>query len=124
GDLGVMAETARRLDGVPVPCEWRPGDPVERLEDRIGVLAASHLPAKARRPARPTVEGGGASFQYVKLGAQMAVAGDVDALVTAPISKEGWDRAGHKYPGHSEFLAEVGGTREWRMMFAGDELKL
>jgi 4-hydroxythreonine-4-phosphate dehydrogenase len=57
-------------------------------------------------------------------GARMAMSGEVDALVTAPISKQGWHRAGHEYPGHSELVAEVGRARAWRMMFAGAQLKL
>ena len=54
----------------------------------------------------------------------MARDGDVDALVTAPISKQWWDRAGHHFPGHSEVMAKVGRSRNWRMMFAGSELRM
>ncbi len=54
----------------------------------------------------------------------MANAGEADALVTAPISKVWWDRAGHHFPGHTELLAKIGHTRNWRMMFAGGELRL
>ncbi len=50
------------------------------------------------------------------------MSGEVDALVTAPISKEWMNRAGHHFPGHSELLAEMARTRLWRMMFAGGEL--
>src|SRR5208282_4449634 len=53
----------------------------------------------------------------------VVVVGDL-RVVTATISKEWWHRAGHRYPGHSELVAEIGGVRRWRMMFAGDELKL
>jgi 4-hydroxythreonine-4-phosphate dehydrogenase len=45
-------------------------------------------------------------------------------LVTAPINKEWLNRAGHRFPGHSELLAELSHTRQWRMMFAGDRLRL
>ena len=54
--------------------------------------------------------------------ARMALAGEADALVTAPINKEWLNRAGHRFPGHSELLAELRRTRLWRMMFAGDQL--
>ena len=54
----------------------------------------------------------------------MARDGDVDALVTAPISKQWWDRAGHHFPGHSEVMAKIGRTKNWRMMFAGSELRM
>jgi 4-hydroxythreonine-4-phosphate dehydrogenase len=124
GDLKVMLETARRLKRVPTPRPWtRSARPVS-LERGLSVLAASDLPRLARRPGHPTAAGGEASFQYVMRGARMAMSGEVDALVTAPISKQGWHRAGHEYPGHSELVAEVGRARAWRMMFAGTRLKL
>ena len=124
GDLTVMLETARRLKGVPTPTPWTPAASPVGLERGLSVLGASVLPRPARRPGHPTVAGGEASFQYVMRGARMAMSGEVDALVTAPISKRGWHRAGHEYPGHSELVAEVGRARAWRMMFAGAQLKL
>ncbi len=124
GDLTVMAETARRLRRVPRPYLWNPGGQVLPLAQGIAVMPASDLSKKARRPGHPTAEGGDASFRYVVTGARMAMSGEADALVTAPIGKEWWDRAGHHYPGHSELLAEIGKTRRWRMMFAGGQLKL
>jgi 4-hydroxythreonine-4-phosphate dehydrogenase len=54
----------------------------------------------------------------------MAQSGQVDGVVTAPISKELWNRAGHHFPGHSELLAKISHTRTWRMMFAGGELRI
>jgi 4-hydroxythreonine-4-phosphate dehydrogenase len=124
GDLKVMRETARLLRRVPTPRPWTPAASPVGLESGLSVLAAGELPRLARRPGHPTVAGGEASFQYVMRGARMAMNGEVDALVTAPISKQGWHRAGHEYPGHSELVAEVGRARTWRMMFAGAQLKL
>ncbi len=124
GDLNVMAETARRLRRVPRPYLWNPGDAALPLTRGIAIMPASDLPKMARRPGHPTAEGGDACFRYVVMGARMAMDGEIDALVTAPISKEWWDRAGHHYPGHSELLAEIGKARRWRMMFAGGQLKL
>jgi 4-hydroxythreonine-4-phosphate dehydrogenase len=124
GDLKVMLETAGRLKRVPTPRPWTPTASPVPLERGLSVLEASELPRLARRPGHPTVAGGEASFQYVMRGARMAMGGEVDALVTAPISKQGWHRAGHEYPGHSELVAEVGRARAWRMMFAGAQLKL
>ncbi len=123
GDLKLMAETAWRLHSVPEPCEWRVG---QTLAPRgsLGVAQVGNLAALARRPGNPSRDGGDASFHYVTAGAKMVLRGQADALVTAPISKQWWDRAGHDFPGHSELLARIGRTRRWRMMFAGDELKI
>ena len=122
GDLSAMRTAAARLRDVPAPCEWHPGEPPIRLTKGLGVLSISKLSARAIRPAHPTVEGGGAAYDYIVKGARMAISGEVDALVTAPISKEWMNRAGHHFPGHSELLAHLARTRLWRMMFAGGEL--
>lgn len=121
GDLATMRETAERLGGVSAPGDWRPGDPPP---EGVAVYAVTRLAPGARRPGRPAVEGGDASYRYVVEGARMALAGEAGALVTAPISKAWWDRAGHHFPGHSELLAKLGHARVWRMMFAGKTLRL
>jgi 4-hydroxythreonine-4-phosphate dehydrogenase len=125
GDVGLMRDTARRMRGVPRPYEWRPDDgaPVSSGE-RIAVLSLGKLGRTATKPGRPTVEGADAAYRYVVAGARMALAGEADALVTAPINKEWLNRAGHRFPGHSELLARLGRAPLWRMMFAGDKLRL
>jgi 4-hydroxythreonine-4-phosphate dehydrogenase len=122
GDLSAMRAAAALLRGVPAPCQWHPGQPPIRLTEGLGVLSVSSLPARAIRPGRPTVEGGGAAYDYIVTGARMAMSGEADALVTAPISKDWMNRAGHHFPGHSELLAHMARTRRWRMMFVGGEL--
>ncbi len=122
GDLSAMHAAAARLRDVPAPCEWHPGEPPIRITRGLSVFSISNLSARAIRPAHPTVEGGGAAYDYIVTGARMAISGEVDALVTAPISKDWMNRAGHHFPGHSELLAHLARTRLWRMMFAGGEL--
>jgi 4-phospho-D-threonate 3-dehydrogenase / 4-phospho-D-erythronate 3-dehydrogenase len=122
GDLSAMRAAAARLRDVPAPREWRQGQPPIRLAKGLGVLSISNLPTRAFRPGKSTVDGGGAAYDYIVTGARMAMSGEADALVTAPISKDWMNRAGHHFPGHSELLAEMSRTRLWRMMFAGGEL--
>ncbi len=124
GDLAAMRAAAARLGNVPVPCEWHPGQTPIRPATGLGVLSASKLSPRALRPAHPSVEGGGAAYDYVVTAARMAMRGEVDALVTAPISKHWMNRAGHHFPGHSELLAHLSRTRLWRMMFAGGDLTI
>jgi 4-hydroxythreonine-4-phosphate dehydrogenase len=54
----------------------------------------------------------------------MALAGEVDAVVTAPISKEAAQKAGLRFPGHTEFLAHLTGTKDFAMMLGGEKLKV
>jgi 4-hydroxythreonine-4-phosphate dehydrogenase len=49
-----------------------------------------------------------------------AVAGEVDAIVTAPVQKRTINDAGHAFTGHTEYLAERTNTDHVVMMLAGD----
>lgn len=48
----------------------------------------------------------------------------IHALVTAPISKEKWLRAGITYKGHTQLLADSAGTRNHCMFFWSNSLKV
>ncbi len=67
-------------------------------------------------PGRVDARGGEAAFQAVTTACQLALAGQVDALVTAPLNKEALAAAGHDYPGHTELLADLCSVREVAMM--------
>lgn len=65
---------------------------------------------------------GEASFQYVVRGIREAMDKKVDAVVTAPISKESLHMAGHRYSGHTEIFADYTGTKEFAMLLASKSL--
>ncbi len=67
---------------------------------------------------------GDAAFRYVEKAIELASAGRVAAIATAPLNKEAMHLAGHKYPGHTEILAELTGTENYAMMLVTDELKV
>lgn len=72
----------------------------------------------------PTATNGIASFTYIKKAVELAQTGYVDAVVTAPVSKEALNMAGFKWPGHTEMLAELTNTEDYAMMFYSDSLKV
>jgi 4-phospho-D-threonate 3-dehydrogenase / 4-phospho-D-erythronate 3-dehydrogenase len=123
GDRGALEAAAARL-GSDTP-HLRTWAPEQRLaNDTVDVLAVGQLKASEYEPGHPSVAGADAAYRYIIEGARMALHGEANALVTAPISKEWLNRAGHRFPGHSELLAKMSRTRRWRMMFAGGQLKL
>lgn len=64
------------------------------------------------------------AFRCVVSAAKSVIAGNARALVTAPLSKQAMNLAGHHYPGHTELLAELAGGRPVRMMLANAELRV
>src|SRR5699024_9395981 len=61
---------------------------------------------------------------YVRVAADLATRGVVDALCTAPLNKEALHAAGHIYPGHTELLAHLTGTDEVSMMLSTPTLNV
>ena len=76
-------------------------------------------------PAPGSVESGGAQVAYLEAAAVRALAGELDAIVTAPIHKASCLAAGFRFPGHTEFLAErFDRRRRVAMMLAGPHLRV
>jgi len=59
----------------------------------------------------------------VERAARMALAGEVDAIVTAPLDKAALQAGGFDFPGHTEMLAEIAGVPT-TMMLASDRLRV
>lgn len=68
------------------------------------------------RPGMVDPRAGHAAYQAVVKATQLALAGQVAAIATAPLHKEALHRAGHKHPGHTELLAELCGVSDFAMM--------
>jgi len=67
---------------------------------------------------------GKASVEYILKACEMALAGKVDAVVTAPINKEATTLAGFGELGHMEILAKYTGTREYATMLVSKDLRV
>ncbi len=76
------------------------------------------------KPARVSAPAGRAAYEYIVEAVSQALVEDVSAVVTAPINKESFSRAGVKFPGHTELLAKLTGTREFAMMLCGVGLRV
>ncbi len=71
-----------------------------------------------------SAEAGKAAAQCVIAAAQASLAGECDGIVTAPLNKEAIALGGYPYPGHTELLAEVTGTRKYGMLLVSGPLRV
>ncbi len=62
--------------------------------------------------------------QAVEEAVRLALAGEVDAIVTGPVHKHALHLAGFRYPGLTEFLSHLAGGVEVAMMLATDRLRV
>jgi 4-hydroxythreonine-4-phosphate dehydrogenase len=69
-------------------------------------------------------ENGGAAVAYVEKAIALALAGEVDAIATAPLNKEAMRVAGFPYDGHTELLAVKTGTKVYTMMLASGDFRV
>lgn len=67
---------------------------------------------------------GEAAYRFVERAVGLALAGKVDAICTAPLNKEALNAAGHRYPGHTEILAEMTGTPEVSLMLLAPGMRV
>jgi 4-hydroxythreonine-4-phosphate dehydrogenase len=67
---------------------------------------------------------GEAAYRFIERAVALAVAGKVDAICTAPLNKEALNAAGHRFPGHTEMLAQLTGTPEVSLMLMAPGLRV
>ncbi len=67
---------------------------------------------------------GRASVEYVRRAAELCLAGEAGAMVTAPVNKEAVTKSGMSFTGHTEFIAEVTGAKDSRMLLINDRLRV
>ena len=81
------------------------------------------VPVGSWRSEGGTALAGKLSGLAIERAVQMAMAGEVDGIVTAPIDKAALHAGGYDYPGHTEMLADLTGSRV-AMMLASDRLRV
>jgi 4-hydroxythreonine-4-phosphate dehydrogenase len=93
----------------------RQGQPVETLLSAAGAAAVfpralpvldSPLPAPVT-PGRPDPANAGAVADWIEQAVNLALSGEASGVVTAPIAKAPLYAAGFRFPGHTEFIAEL-----------------
>jgi 4-hydroxythreonine-4-phosphate dehydrogenase len=67
---------------------------------------------------------GKASYEYIVRAARLALGREVDAVVTAPISKEAIKQAGVPFSGHTEILGNLCGVEDPLTMFETHSLRV
>jgi 4-hydroxythreonine-4-phosphate dehydrogenase len=59
---------------------------------------------------------GAAAVEYVRISTELCLRGEADAMVTAPLNKEAVTLSGRRFSGHTEYIAELCGATESRML--------
>lgn len=89
--------------------------------EKISMHEEESSPTRFQK-GKPTSAGGAASFRYFEQAVQEAEKGNLQAIVTAPVSKKAWNLAGIPWAGHTEYLSRS--FPEATMSFWSEPLKV
>ncbi|CAN5850980.1 4-hydroxythreonine-4-phosphate dehydrogenase PdxA [soil metagenome] len=131
GDVSVMRRAAEATGGMLAVAR------IDNVADAFGVppnsipvLQAEGMPADliVAPVGRIDARAGSAAAACILQAVRLATAGEIAAIVTAPIHKEALHAAGVPYPGHTEMLQALAAgpgaePPPVRMMLANDELR-
>lgn len=123
GDPSLLAERARLLRRAVRIIEHRAGTPLPPHE--CGQLHVLPVVLKAPAvPGRVDPANAPATLEAVRTAVTAALAGEIDAVVTAPISKAAINEAGIPFTGHTEFIGELCAAPLPVMMLMSDALRV
>jgi 4-hydroxythreonine-4-phosphate dehydrogenase len=88
-----------------------------RSSGDLRIVDLANAEPKSYRPGEVSSLCGRAAWQYVEAATRAALAGEVRALVTAPINKESVRAAGVPHIGHTEMLGALSGVVDPLTMF-------
>ncbi|MEI6563034.1 MAG: 4-hydroxythreonine-4-phosphate dehydrogenase PdxA [bacterium] len=108
GDTGLLRQVATAT-GLPFPKNEGLRD--IRCEEMDSVM-----------PGNLSAACGAAAYRCIAAAIHEAMAGQVKAIVTAPINKEALHLAGVPYPGHTEMFAKLTGAKRTCMMLSSEQI--
>lgn len=123
------AQTLRRIlaMGITPPAELRIIDRPEQAQFSAGTINVIDEPLadpQGLRAGEVQAQAGDLAYCCIKRATELAMAGEVFAIATAPLNKEALHLAGHNFPGHTEMLAHLTQTKDFAMVLYTDKLKV
>jgi len=124
GDRNVMAD-ALRITKLPLtllpinaPAEAR------FTRGTLDVLDLHNVDMAKLQYGKVSAMCGKASVEYIERAIAMALAKEIDAVVTGPIHKESINQAGCPHPGHTEIFGALTKTKDYAMMLVSDDFRV
>ncbi|MBR2103496.1 MAG: 4-hydroxythreonine-4-phosphate dehydrogenase PdxA [Prevotella sp.] len=124
GDARVMQWAVEMMNA---PLNVRSIASVDEARFEHGTIDVLHLDCVDMTtfvPGQVQAQCGNAAFVSVVKAIELAMSGEVDATVTAPLNKEALHLAGHHFDGHTEIYAHFTHTKKYAMLLADDFLRV
>ena len=125
GDRALLEERAHTLRSAVTLRTWEPAPGPARTVHVPGELAVAHLPLAAASVAgRPDPANARYVLALLDRAVEGTLAGEFDALVTAPVHKGVINDAGIAFTGHTEYLQRRTGSARAVMMLTSGALRV
>jgi len=125
GDRALLEERAQLLHSAVSLRTWQPLPGAARTVHVPGELAVAHLPlAAASVPGRADPANARYVLALLDRAVEGTLAGEFDALVTAPVHKGVINDAGIAFTGHTEYLQRRTGSARAVMMLTSGALRV
>ena len=120
GDPVVLEARARMLGMDVELIQYDPDAPIRPY--KAGQLLYLHQPlaVPAVKPGTPAPRNSDCVVSAIERAADGCLSGEFHAMVTGPVSKSAIAAAGHKFTGHTEYIANYCGSLSPVMMLAND----
>ena len=105
-----------RLIATPSEAGFTPGT--------MELLDPTTVDLSGLKPGMVQPEAGKAAFEYIQRAIELAMAGEVDAIATAPINKEALKAGGVPYIDHTAMLAALTDSPNPMTVFVLDNLRI
>lgn len=105
----------RPIENIQQAC-WEP--------DVLEVLDLKNVDLDQLETGRVQASAGKAAYEYITCAIDLALEGQVDAVVTSAINKEALHLAGYKFDGHTEIFAVRTGSKKVTMMLASGDFRV
>ncbi len=124
GDAGILAD-ALRITRLPLTLH-----PIASVGEArftpgtLDVLDFANVDRAQHAYGQVSAMCGKASVAYIEKAIDLALAKEIDAVVTGPIHKESINQAGCPHPGHTEIFGVRTQTKDYAMMLVGAGLRV
>jgi 4-hydroxythreonine-4-phosphate dehydrogenase len=116
GPRDALERAARLVGSNLVFCRVHSAATAHRDDDAIPCVDPLEADTSSICPGTVDPRAGEIAYRALGSAIEAALAGHVEAIVTAPLNKRALHQAGHDVPGHTEILARACGVRDVSMM--------
>jgi 4-phospho-D-threonate 3-dehydrogenase / 4-phospho-D-erythronate 3-dehydrogenase len=123
GSAEALADARKYAAACPPPKVVERIETVGQGRAEVPVIDAG-IYAPQTHPGQLEPETGRCAVEWLKAAIGMAMDGRVAGIVTCPLNKEGIHKAGYRYPGHTQIIAEMTGSPDYRMCLFSKSMRI